>query len=161
LVEAFRSTLEEVGDADLIVHVVDASHPDPALQIHTVREVLSEVDAHEISELIVFNKADLIDHEKTLELRGLEPTAVFVSAKTGEGIDSLMEAIGQMLPRPSIRITATIPFDRGDLVALIHSHGEVLTTDYTEQGTVVEAMVDEKLEGQLAPYRSDQPKRSG
>jgi GTP-binding protein HflX len=152
LVEAFRSTLEEVGDADLIVHVVDASHPDPALQIHTVREVFGDIEAHEIPELIVFNKADLIDHEKTLELRGLEPTAVFVSAKTGQGIESLMEAIGEKIPRPSIHITVTIPFDRGDLVALLHSLGEVLNTDYTEQGTVIEAMVDEKLEGQLAPY---------
>ena len=152
LVEAFRSTLEEVAEADLVVHVVDGSHPDPALQIHTVREVLADVDAHELPELIVFNKSDLIDQDKTLELRGLEKHAVFVSAKTGDGVDELVEAIGRMLPRPTIRITVTIPFDRGDLVAHLHDHGEVLSTDYTDQGTVIDAMVDEKLLGQIEGY---------
>ena len=152
LVEAFRSTLEEVAEADLIVHVVDASHPDPALQIHTVREVLSDVDAHELPELIVFNKSDLIDADRKLELRGLEKDAVFVSAKTGDGTEELLEAIGRLLPRPSIRISVTIPFDRGDLVTQVHEHGEVLTTDYTDQGTVIEAMVDEKLLGQLEGF---------
>ncbi len=150
--EAFRSTLEEVSEADLIVHVVDASHPDPALQIHTVREVLSDVDAHVLPELIVFNKSDLIDADRKLELRGLEKEAVFVSAKTGEGTEELLEAIGRLLPRPDIRISVTIPFDRGDLVAQVHERGDVLTTDYTEQGTDIEAMVDDKLFGQVEQY---------
>ena len=154
LVEAFRSTLEEVSEAYLIVHVVDASHPDPALQIHTVREVLSDVDAHQLPELIVFNKSDLIDHDRKLELRGLEKDAVFVSAKTGEGTEELLEAIGRLLPRPNIRISVTIPFDRGDLVAQVHEHGEVLTTDYTDEGTVIEAMVDQRLLGQLEGFLS-------
>ncbi len=152
LVEAFRSTLEEVSEADLIVHVVDASHPDPALQIHTVREVLSDVDAHVLPEIIVFNKSDLIDADRKLELRGLEKEGVFVSAKTGEGTEELLEAIGRLLPRPHIRVSVTIPFDRGDLVAQVHQHGEVLTTDYTDRGTVIEAMVDDKLSGQLESY---------
>jgi len=155
LVEAFRSTLEEVAEADLIVHVVDASHPDPALQIHTVREVLSDVDAHELPELIVFNKSDLIDPDRTLELRGLEKDAVFVSAKTGDGIQDLLEAIGALLPRPNIRVRATIPFHRGDVVAQVHRHGDVLTTDYTDQGTVIDAMVDVKLLGQLEDFVTD------
>jgi GTP-binding protein HflX len=152
LVEAFRSTLEEVGDSDLIVHVVDASHPDPALQIRTVRDVFADIEAHAISELIVFNKTDLVDNDRIIELRGLEPEAVFVSAKTGEGVTDLLEAIGKRLPRPHLRISVTIPFDRGDLVALLHDQGEVLHTDYTDQGTTIEAMVDEKVLGQVERF---------
>ena len=92
LVEAFRSTLEEVGDSDVIVHVVDASHPDPAAQLATVRDVIGEVGARDLPEIVVFNKADLADDDTRLVLRGLEPTAVFVSARTGEGIDELHRA---------------------------------------------------------------------
>jgi len=152
LVDAFASTLEEVADADVIVHVVDASHPDPALQIRTVRDVFADVHASHIPELIVFNKADLVDADRVMELRGLEPHAVFVSAKTGDGVDTLLEAIGDALPRPTIRISVTIPFDRGDVVALIHDQGEVIATDYTETGTVIEALVGEKLSGQLIGF---------
>jgi GTP-binding protein HflX len=152
LVEAFRSTLEEVGDADVIVHVVDASHPDPAGQIHTVREVIREVGAEDIPEIIVFNKADLIDSEKELELRGTQPGAVFVSAKTGDGIDRLLEVIGETLPRPTIHTRLHIPFSRGDVVALVHERGDVLSTDYDEQGTLLEALLDEKTHGELEPF---------
>lgn len=149
LVEAFRSTLEEVAEADLIVHVVDGSHPDPALQIHTVRQVLADIDAHTMPELVVFNKSDLVDADRMLELRGLEPDAVFVSAQTGEGTNALLAAIGQALPRPNLRVSVTIPFDRGDLVALLHENGDVLDVSYTEEGTTIEAMVDDKTLGQL------------
>ena len=83
LVEAFRSTLEEVAASDVIVHVVDGSHPDPAAQLTTVRQVISEVDGHDIAEVVVFNKADLVDADQRLVLQGLEPSAVFVSARTG------------------------------------------------------------------------------
>jgi len=152
LVEAFRSTLEEVADADVIVHVVDASHPDPAGQVHTVREVIREVGGENIPEIIVFNKADLIDSEKELELRGTQSAAVFVSAKTGEGIKRLLDVIGENLPRPNIRTTLVIPFDRGDLVAVVHEHGEVLSTDYDERGTTLVAMLDEKTLGELKPF---------
>ncbi len=87
LVEAFRSTLEEVGDADVIVHVVDAAHPDPAAQLQTVRDVIGDVGAREITEIVVFNKADLVDENTRMVLRGLEPRALFASSRTGEGID--------------------------------------------------------------------------
>jgi len=152
LVEAFRSTLEEVADADVIVHVVDASHPDPAGQIHTVREVIREVGGENIPEIIVFNKADLIDSEKELELRGTQNAAVFVSAKTGEGIERLLGVIADTLPRPTIHTRLHIPFNRGDLVAFVHDHGDVLHTDYDEEGTLLEAMVDEKTHAELEPF---------
>lgn len=152
LVEAFRSTLEEVADADVIVHVVDASHPDPAGQIHTVRQVISDVDGSNIPEIVVFNKADLIDRERELELRGLEPGAVFVSAKTGEGIDRLLHTIGEVLPRPTLHAHLLIPYDRGDLVAMVHDHGDVLATSYDERGTAMEVMLDEKTAAKLDDF---------
>ena len=157
LVEAFRSTLEEVAYADLIVHVVDASHPDPALQIRTVRDVFRDIDATDIPELVVFNKVDLVDRERILELRGLEPAAVLFSAKTGQGEEDLLEAISQRLPRPTIDVTVTIPYDRGDLVALVHDHGEVTAISYDEDGTTLHALVDEKTLGQLQPYLAGAP----
>jgi GTP-binding protein HflX len=157
LVEAFRSTLEEVAYADLIVHVVDASHPDPALQIKTVRDVFLDIDATDIPELVVFNKVDLVDRERILELRGLEPAAVLFSAKTGQGKEELLEAISQRLPRPTIDVTVTLPYDRGDLVALVHDHGEVTAISYDEDGTTLRALVDEKTLGQLEPYLSGTP----
>ena len=98
LVEAFRSTLEEVGDSDVIVHVVDASHPDPAAQLATVRDVIGEVGARDLPEIVVFNKSDLVDEDRRLVLRGLEPDGVFVCARTGEGIDELLERIAELLP---------------------------------------------------------------
>lgn len=152
LVEAFRSTLEEVGDADVIVHVVDASHPDPALQIHTVREVISEVGGRGIPEIIAFNKSDLIDPEREIVLRGLEPGAVFVSAKTGAGLDALRLRIGELLPRPTLPRTLHIPFDRGDLVAFVHEHADVRSTSYDEVGTLLDVMMDEKTLGQVAEF---------
>src|SRR5690606_11755663 len=81
LVEAFRSTLEEVERADVIVHVVDASHPDPGSQLATVRDVIGELGARDIPEILVFNKSDLVDENDALALRGLEPAAIFVSAR--------------------------------------------------------------------------------
>src|SRR3954453_4188325 len=93
LVEAFRSTLEEVGGADVIVHVVDAAHPDPAAQLATVRDVIGDVGARDIPEIVVFNKADLVDDSTRLLLRGLEPKAIFASSRTGEGMEDLRDAI--------------------------------------------------------------------
>jgi len=141
LVEAFRSTLEEVADSDVVVHVVDASHPDPASQLSTVRDVIGDVGARDIPELVVFNKADLIDDDQRLILRGLEPGAVFVSARTGEGIDEVLTAIARLIPDPSIAMTLLIPYDRGDLISALHERGRVLETSYAGDGTRVRALV--------------------
>ncbi|GAA1512920.1 GTP-binding protein HflX [Agromyces terreus] len=149
LVEAFRSTLEEVGDADLIVHVVDAAHPDPAGQIATVRDVIGDVGARDIPELIVFNKADLVGPEERLVLRGLAADAVFASARTGEGVDEVLAAITRMLPDPSVEIDLLVPYDRGDVVSTLHESARVVSVDYAEDGTRVRALVSPEQAAQL------------
>lgn len=152
LVEAFRSTLEEVADADVIVHVVDAAHPDPGAQLATVRDVIGEVGARDIPEVVVFNKADLVDAGERLVLRGLEPRAVFASARTGEGIDDAIAAIAAALPDPSIELDVVIPYERGELVAALHERARVIGTEYLETGTRVRARVDPELASSLAEF---------
>jgi GTP-binding protein HflX len=152
LVEAFRSTFEEVTMSDVIVHVVDGSHPDPAQQIKTVRDVMGEVDARHIPEIIVFNKSDLVDADQRLVLRGLEPNAVFVSAFTGEGVDELQQLIAATIPDPDVEITAVIPYDHGELVSLLHEHAQMLDTDYVESGTRIHARVSVEMSNRLEPY---------
>jgi GTPase len=141
LVEAFRSTLEEIGESDVIVHVVDGSHPDPASQLTTVRDVIGEIEAREIPEIVVFNKSDLVDADQRLVLRGLEPRAVFVSARTGEGVEELLERIAEFIPQPEIELTLLVPYDRGEVISKLHLRGRVLTTEYREDGTLVTALV--------------------
>ena len=149
LVEAFRSTLEEVAGSDLVLHVVDGSHPDPASQIATVRDVLGEAGARDIPELIVFTKADLVDADRRILLRGLEPDSVFVSARTGEGVEELLEEIGRRLPLPDVELDVLIPYDRGDLVALAHDRGRVLETSYEEGGTRMRVQASASVAHQL------------
>ncbi|HEV7564727.1 MAG TPA: GTPase HflX [Microbacteriaceae bacterium] len=152
LVEAFRSTLEEVAGSDLIVHVVDGSHPDPASQLAIVRDVIGEVGARDIPELVVFNKADLVSDDDRLVLRGLEPGAIFVSARTGEGIDDVLAAIARMLPDSSIELDLVIPYDRGDLISALHERGRVTATEYVEAGTRVTALVLPEYESAFAAF---------
>jgi len=152
LVEAFRSTLEEVGGSDVILHVVDGSHPDPAAQLATVRDVIGDVGARDIPELVVFNKADLVDDDTRLVLRGLEPKAIFASSRTGEGIEELRAAIEAALPLPAVEMRVLVPYDRGDLVSAIHEHGLILSQRHEEGGTAVHARVGELLASRLAPY---------
>ncbi len=152
LVEAFRSTFEEVTMSDVIVHVVDASHEDPAQQIKTVRDVVGEVDARDIPEIIVFNKADLIDNDQQILLRGLEPNAIFVSAKTGEGIEELQQLIADAIPEPDVEVTAVIPYEHGEIVSMIHKSGHVLDTDYVESGTRIHARVSVEMAARIEQY---------
>jgi len=149
LVEAFRSTLEEVAASDLVLHVVDGSHPDPAAQIATVRDVLGDAGAREVPELIVFTKSDLVDADRRILLRGLEPDSVFVSARTGEGVEELLEEIGRRLPEPDVELEVVIPYDRGDLVALAHDRARVLETSYEETGTRMRVQASEAVAHQL------------
>lgn len=149
LVEAFRSTLEEIGSADLIVHVVDASDPDPMGQIRTVREVIAEVGGSAIEELVVFNKVDLVDDDERVRLRGLVQGALLVSARTGEGIEDLESEIAARLPRPDVEFLGIIPYDRGDLVSRAHIAGKVLEVEYVESGTKLRAMVRGDLLAEL------------
>ncbi|MBP2436140.1 GTPase HflX [Microbacterium amylolyticum] len=152
LVEAFRSTLEEVGGSDVIVHVVDGSHPDPAGQLATVREVLADVGARDVREIVVFNKVDLIDDSERLVLRGLVPDAVFVSSHTGEGIDELRSVVEAALPVPDVEVRVLVPYERGDLISQIHETGQFLEQSHEERGTLVRARVGEKLASELAPF---------
>ena len=142
LVEAFKSTLEEVAEADLLVHVVDGSHPDPLEQIRAVREVIDEVGGAKIPEIIAVNKADIAKPEVLMEILRKESNAFAFSARTGFGLPTLLKAIESSLPRPSVEIHLTIPFDRGDLVSAIHQKGEILSESYSEFGTIIHARVD-------------------
>ncbi|MFM1984303.1 MAG: hypothetical protein RL723_738 [Actinomycetota bacterium] len=153
LVEAFRSTLEEIAGSDLIVHIVDASHPDPSGQIATVRNVIGEVGARNIPELIVFNKIDLADETQRMALRGMEPGSIGVSARTGEGIEELMQVIAALLPEPNVEVAALIPYDRGDLVSRLHLNSRIMVLDYREGGTFIRAMVKPDMAAELSDYR--------
>jgi GTP-binding protein HflX len=154
LIEAFRSTLEEVAEADLILHVVDASDADPEAQIRAVHEVLGEIDALGVPEQLVFNKIDAAEPEVLLRLRGLAPNALFVSAQEGTGLDALRARIEQRLPCPDIEINVLVPYTRGDLVARLHERAEVLRTEHTAGGTLVHARVDPALADLLRPFVS-------
>ncbi len=152
LIEAFASTLEESTQSDLLVHVVDGADPDPVGQINAVRAVLADIGAAEIPELIVINKVDRAPAETLDTLHASYPDAVFVSARTGRGIEQLRLTIESGLPRPEIEIRVLIPYERGDLVNRIHQSGEFLSTEHTATGTLIVARVNPSLAGELAPY---------
>ena len=135
-----------------MVHVVDASHPDPASQIQTVRDVLTEVEATDIKELVVFNKSDLIDETQALALRGMEPGCLLVSAATGEGMEELLVRIETLLPRPELFVKVLVPYSRGDLVSRIHSECKVAKLEHREDGTYVETLVKPGLASELETY---------
>jgi GTPase len=152
LVEAFRSTLEEVAEADLLVHVVDGAHADPEEQVRAVREVLADVGAEAVPELLVVNKTDAGAEETLLRLKRLWPEAVFVSARTGAGLQELRARIEARLPRPAVELDVLVPYERGDLVARVHERGEVLRLDHTGHGTQLRVRVGPALAAELAAY---------
>jgi len=155
IVEAFRSTLEEVADSDLIVHVVDGAHPDPQEQVRAVREVLAEVGADTLPELLVINKVDAADEEVLLLLKRLWPDAIFCSARSGTGLGDLRLAIESRLPHPAVEMHVRVPYDRGDLVARVHGRGEVLWSGHSEDGTALHIRVDEALAAELRTFCID------
>ncbi|MGH3368126.1 MAG: GTPase HflX [Nocardioidaceae bacterium] len=152
LVEAFRSTLEEVAESDLVLHVVDGAHPDPEGQIVAVREVFAEIGADHVPELIVINKSDVADPLVVKRLQAREPHSVVVSARTGGGVDDVLAAVEADLPRPAIEVDALVPYARGDLLNRVHEYGEVLELAHTGEGTRLRARVHGDLAGELAPY---------
>ncbi len=152
LVEAFRSTLEEVAASDLILHVVDGSDPDPEGQLSAVRKVLADIDAQNIPELVVINKADAADPYVINRIKLHEKNSIAISALTGEGIDELVAMIEAQLPHPQLDIKATIPYDRGDLLARAYREGNVLSRTDTEVGTVIVAKVPEPLANVLEEF---------
>lgn len=150
LVEAFRSTLEEVGESDVILHVVDAAHPDPVGQVEAVHAVLDTIEgAHDIPEVIALNKADLASPEQLALLRSTYPDAVEVSAWTGAGVEELRLRLQDVLPRPRVLVDVVVPYDRGELVHQVHEDGEVVSEDYVDAGTHLVARVDDALASRL------------
>ena len=127
LVDAFKSTLEEVSGADLIVHVVDGSHADPFEQIRAVRQVITEIWGGEIPEIIAINKVDIANPDIVMEILRKEPNSYAFSVRSGFGVYGLVHAIDKSLPHPSVEITTVIPYSRGDLVSAIHEQGEILS----------------------------------
>lgn len=150
LIDAFKSTLEEVSDANLIVHVVDGSHPDPFEQIRTVREVIAEIGASNITEIIAINKVDVADPHIVMEILRKEPHSYAFSVRTGFGVEGLVHAIENSLPRLGVEIKKVVPYDRGDLISAIHERGEILSEEYLPEGTAIHARVDEALAKQVA-----------
>jgi GTP-binding protein HflX len=152
LVEAFRSTLEEVREADLLLHVVDGSAPEPEAQMEAVRLVLDEIGAADVPELVAVNKADRALSPRRLAER--HPGAVVVSALTGEGLEDLLRAIGDALRAADRVVELVVPFDRGDVLAAVHREGEVVGESHGEVATVVHVVLDEAGRarfGQFAP----------
>jgi GTP-binding protein HflX len=142
LVDAFKSTLEEVSGADLIVHVVDGAHSDPFEQIRAVRQVISEIGGGDIPEIIAINKVDIASPDVVMEILRKEPNSYAFSVRSGFGIEGLIHAIEKSLPHPAIEITTVIPYHRGDLVSAIHETGEILSEEHLEHGTAIHAYVD-------------------
>ena len=142
LIDAFKSTLEEVSESDLIVHVVDGSHPDPFEQIKAVRLVIDEIGGKDIPEIIAINKVDIADPNVIMEILRKEPNSYAFSVRTGFGVEGLLHAIESSLPRPSVEINVVIPYDRGDLVHAIHERGEIFSEQYIAEGTSIHARVD-------------------
>ncbi len=152
LVESFRSTLEEVADADLLLHIVDGSDEHPEEQVVAVREVLGEIDALAVPEIVVVNKIDAADEITLTRLRHLLPDAVFVSARTGAGMDRLRGRIADGLPDPAVEIDVVLPYTEGGLVSRVHAEGMVLEEEHTDEGTRLRARVDSDLAGALARF---------
>ena len=140
LVEAFRSTLEVVVESDLLVHVVDATAADPVAQIDAVRRVLAEIGADHVPELLAFNKADATTEAKRLADR--YDGSVMISAETGEGIEHLLEVIGDRLRATSRLVELLVPYSRGDVVAAVHREGEVVAESHEEDATRLQARLD-------------------
>lgn len=153
LVNAFKSTLSEVRDADLLLKVVDASDANLTRQLEAVDRVLDEIGADEVRSCVVLNKVDLIDNLQRVELRRLYPDAVFVSAATGGGIDELMERIGLEAAALDVLVDVLIPYREGKLLKVLHECGTILDESYEETGTHVLAKLPQRLAARISEYR--------
>ncbi len=154
LIDAFKSTLEEVSEADLIVHVVDGSHPDPFEQIRAVRLVIDEIGGKDIPEIIAISKVDVADPAVIIEILRKEPNSYAFSVRTGFGVEGLLHAIESSLPKPSIEINVVIPYDRGDLVHAIHESGEIFSEQYLPEGTSIHARVNGGLAQRIENFHT-------
>jgi GTP-binding protein HflX len=155
LVAAFRATLEEVTEADLLLHVIDASHPRAQEQAHAVYETLQDIGAEELPVINVLNKIDRFrDPEAACDALGDRPDSVAISALTGQGVDALLEEIEEVLEAEMQRIEVLIPFERGDLVNLFHERGLIDVEDHIAEGTHIVGRVPEYMVKDLADFRA-------
>lgn len=152
LVQAFMSTLKSVQLADLLVHVVDGSSDEAERQIAAVRDVLSEIDARDVPELLVFNKVD-VEGSRSRELSAQHPGSVWVSALTHENLDAVISAIGDALRTNDRIVTLRVPMERGDVVAAAHREGEVIETTVTEDAVVLRVLLDQVGAARFAEWR--------
>ncbi len=151
LVESFKSTLEVASSADFLIHVVDCAAPDPDGQIAAVREVLGEIDALQVPELLVFNKADArpdVAEELVHRFQG----SVAISARTGEGIDQFLQVLADRLRSIDRVVQLVVPYERGDILASIHREGEVIATAHEDDGIHVRARLSDASAGRLAEF---------
>jgi GTP-binding protein HflX len=161
LVEAFKSTLEEVLRADLLLHVVDASHPEAEAQVLAVDRTLEEIDAGHLPRLLVLNKVDAADRDVVAGLARQLPDAVVVSARTGEGTEELIERIARGVPEVRRLVEAVVPYERADLVALAHREGEVVKEEHRPEGTYLLANLGARTGAALVPFASVDPWERG
>jgi GTP-binding protein HflX len=152
LVEAFKSTLEEVARGDLVLHVADASAPDLDRQVQAVREVLGEIGAGDLPEVLALNKWDLLDEVQEARVLRRHPAGVPVSALTGTGVPELLERVAEVLPRPPVEVTLVVPFDRPEVVPRLFRRGLVVRTVERPDGTLVVARVPESELPAVRPF---------
>jgi GTP-binding protein HflX len=158
LVESFRSTLEEVASADLLVHLVDAGTVETGPRIEAVRSVLREIGAAEVPEQLVFTKSDTVDAETVAQLVASHPGSLAVSGRTGDGVDELPRVIGDRLRALEQVIELRVPYDRGDVLAGLHRDGEVLIEVHEEGGTRVRARLPQAATGRYMDFVAPVPR---
>ena len=151
LIEAFKSTLEVATRSDLLLHVVDSSAVDPEGQIAAVREVLGEIAADKVPELLVFNKCDA-NHDAAKRLAYENPGSVAISAATGEGVDDLLRTIADRVRSLTAVVELLVPYERGDVMASIHREGEVVSTSHEAAGIRVRARLADASRGRLTDF---------
>ncbi len=152
LVEAFRSTLEQVAGADLLVHVVDASRPEPDIDVAAVDEVLGEIGATEVPRLLALNKSDLLDDAARDRLRNRFPDAIAISAVSGEGVEDLLAAVGIQLEKRAVEVEALVPYTEGTLIGRLHDEGRIMSSEHEEHGVRVRVKARPADLGVLEPY---------
>jgi len=154
IVAAFRATLEEITEADLLLHVVDVNHPQAAAQIESVEDVLAELEVERLPQIVALNKIDLLPEDASPgDLLPLPSVGVLVSALTGEGIDSLLMAIEAVMERELQPLTVKLPYARGDLLSLFHERGQVESEDHLADGVVVDGRLPARMVAYFDEYR--------
>jgi GTP-binding protein HflX len=153
IVAAFRATLEEIADADMLLHVVDVTHPNAAAQIEAVEDTLAELEVDHLPMVVALNKADRLEHDvdPVLDL-GLEAPAVLVSARTGRGITDLLVAIEAAMVSLLQPIELLIPYDRGDMLSLLYQRGQVDDETHTTAGVKIRGRIPTRLAPMFEPF---------